>query len=633
MKKLFFSSVISASLALFGSLKDEFPLGVYWAWPHNANNAAAAGLDIDTYLDKSMATLRDLNCDSIWIVNGPYGESEKFLDLCQKYNIKAVLPTVFVEMYYQPFFGNLERYEKFAKDTVEGIGKKDALMGYVLKDEPRLNSLQQTDYFHQLLKRTDPKHRDSLVVVITSDIQTYIEDTSLPVLCTDVYLFGGYRSTVMPNTTEASQELYRSTCENAVAGARRSGKHLWIMPQYFTEVWGWTYFDENKRRWMEKDSYVHWRTPTVNEARWQTWEAVRCGAKGVVFFLANVKEELTKADIAPGTKVYEKKKKYFDMMLGQSFLKDRSNFETELTEIPREQALMYLGGKPTPAFEAIGKAYGKIAKAKGLLLKSEKAPYPAFFFTNPAFHSATFSVPNSTDLIGVIVNDDLNKKRTCRVYMTDCVESVKEIGGRDFELSSPKKNLRYFDLTLEPGDGVIVSAKFKNNRSGMQLMHEDFMRHLFKGRIADFVETRPNIACNNRGVGDLVYKKDATPSNKAAFTIANLTNSKTANNTFFLNVNSKKKDGNVWLYFDGKDVSVRAVRDVNAKELKTDIAHVEALGSKEKSEESSAGLVNLKFIPGMPTELPVGTTGLEFVLNSQDSYLREVYIWFSPLVK
>lgn len=72
-------------------LRDVFPLGVYWAWPHNGNNAEAAGLSVDDYLDRSMATLKSLNCDAIWVVNGPYDESAKFLDLCGRHGIGAVL--------------------------------------------------------------------------------------------------------------------------------------------------------------------------------------------------------------------------------------------------------------------------------------------------------------------------------------------------------------------------------------------------------------------------------------------------------------------------------------------------------------------------------------------------------------
>ena len=622
-----------SSLSAAGALKDEFPLGVYWAWPHNKNNAAVAGTDVDTYLDRSMATLRSLNCDAIWIVNGPYGESAKFLDLCEKHSIRAVLPTVFVEMYYQAFGGDLGRYEKYAEDTVRGIGGKKALMGYVLKDEPRLNSLQQTDYFHRLLKRTDPERRDSIVVAITSDIQTYVEDTSLPVLCTDVYLFGGSRSTVMPNTPESSQRLYRATCENAVSAAARSGKNLWIMPQYFGDVWGWSWFDEKHRHWMAAGSYVHWRLPTVSETRWQAWEAVRCGAKGVIFFLANPKHERTKADISSGGREYEKTKKYLDSVMKQPFLKDRSNLEPALAELPREQALTYLGGEPTPAFKALGEAYGKIARAKKFLVKAEKAPFPAFFPGAAHIRTATFSLPNANNLIGVVVNDDLEKERTCRVYMTDNVESVMEIGGEICKLSGSENAMRYFDICLKPGGGAVLAAKFKNNRPGMQLLHEDFMRHLYKGKMADFAETRANMACNNRGIGDLVYKKGVPISSAAAFTISNLTNPKTANNTVMLNLNLSKRQGNAWLHIDAKGVSVRAVSDRNAKELKSDVLHLEANGVRAVADDRRAGAssVALDAACGLPMQIPPGTTDLEFRLDAADSYLREIHIFFTPL--
>ena len=612
-------------------LKDEFPLGVYWAWPHNADNAKAAGMNVDSYLDRSMATLRSLNCSAIWVVNGPYGDSAKFLDLCERHGIKAVLPTVFVEMYYQAFAGDLGRFEKLAADTVSTIGGKSALMGYVLKDEPRLNSVQQTDYFHQLLKRADPRHRDSLVVAITSDIQTYVEDSSLPVLCTDVYLFGGSRSTVMPNTPEAARNLYRATCENAVSAAARRGKNLWIMPQCFSEVWGWNWWDENHRHWMQAGSYVHWRMPTPNETRWQAWEAVRCGAKGVVFFLANPKAERSKADISPNGREYKRIKSYLDNVMKQPFLKNKSNLEPALAELPREQGLMYIGGEPTPAFKSLGEAYGKIAKAKKLLLGAEKAPFPAFFPADPAFKAATYVVPGSVGMLGVVVNDDLEKERICRIYMADNVERVIEVGGKECALGKSDGALRSFELALKPGDGAVLAAKFRDGRPGMQLYHEDFMRHIYKGMVADFAETRANIACNNRGVGDLVYRKGVQPSSVPAFTISNLTNAKTANNTILLNVNARERDGNVWLHYEGRGVSVRAVLDAGAKALETDVFHLEANGAGSAAETNSgAPKVALDRLSGKPIAVPVGTTGLEFALDAADAYLREVHIWFTP---
>ena len=612
-------------------LKDEFPLGVYWAWPHNANNAKVAGMDVDSYLDRSMATLRSLNCDAIWVVNGPYDDSVKFLDLCERHGIKAVLPTAFVEMYYQAFVGDLGRYEKLAADTAAAIGGKAALMGYVLKDEPRLNSVQQTDYFHRLLKRADPRHRDSLVVAITSDIQTYVEDSSLPVLCTDVYLFGGTRSTVMPNTSEAARNLYRATCENAVSAAARRGKNLWIMPQCFSEVWGWNWWDENHRHWMQAGSYVHWRMPTPNETRWQAWEAVRCGAKGVVFFLANPKAECSKADISPGGREYKRIKSYLDNVMKQPFLKNKSNLEPALAELPREQGLMYIGGEPTPAFKALGEAYGKIAKAKKFLLKADKAPFPAFFPEDPTFKAATYAVPGSDGMLGVIVNDDLEEERICRVYMPDNVERVVEVGGSEYALSKSDGALRCFEMALKPGDGAVLAVKFRDRHPGMQLYHEDFLRHICKGRVADFAEMRANISCNNRGVGDLVYRKGAQCSSAPAFTISNLTNAKTANNTILLNVNARERDGNVWLHYEGRGVSVRAVLDAGAKALETDVFHLEANGAGSAAESNSgAPKVALDRQSGKPIAVPVGTTGLEFALDAADAYLREVHIWFTP---
>ena len=149
--------------------------------------------------------------------------------------------------------------------------------------------------------------------------------------------------------------------------------------------------------------------------------------------------------------------------------------------------------------------------------------------------------------------------------------------------------------------------------------------------MADFAETRANIACNNRGVGDLVYRKGTQPSSAPAFTIANLTNAKAANNTIFLNANVRNRDGNVWLHYEGKGVSVRAVLDAGAKALETDVFHLEANGVSSAAEANSGvPKVALGRQSGKPIAIPVGATGLEFTLDTVDAYLREVHIWFTP---
>ena len=142
-----------------------------------------------------------------------------------------------------------------------------------------------------------------------------------------------------------------------------------------------------------------------------------------------------------------------------------------------------------------------------------------------------------------------------------------------------------------------------------------------------------SLGVHHRGIGDLVYKKGVPVSSAAAFTISNLTNPKTANNTVMLNLNLSKRQGNAWLHIDAKGVSVRAVSDRNAKELKSDVLHLEANGVRAVADDRRAGAssVALDAACGLPMQIPPGTTDLEFRLDAADSYLREIHIFFTPL--
>lgn len=640
---LTFSLLLLVSFAAAADeLKDAFPLGVYWAWERNGANAAAAGTDRTNYVANALALCKAKNCDTVWIVNGPgKPDAPYFLDMCEKAGMKALINSSLMGYFVWGHDGDEAKVVQQLTKTAAAVGEKPALLGYILKDEPLHCSVQQIDYLHDLAKRIDPHHRDSTVVAMTPQIQTYLEDTSLPVLCMDIYHFGGNRSHLIPAPQRTSKGCYRATCQNAVTVAERRGKHVWIMPQSFCEIWGLTYYDDAGRQWCDPGTYIHWRMPTAAETRWQAWEAVRAGAKGVVFFLLNPNEERKEADVREGGKGYKNAQKSLKWFVSHDFMTDKRRIESEKTELPPETALTRCGGKSTPQFDALGEAFGRIAKAKDRLLKSRCAPFPVFFSADPdcatatfAIHRSTFNIQPSTSHLGVIVNDELNgAAREVVVSVPSNVESVREIGGGAYALSEAKDGLRTFALTLEPGDGRCVEATFKDGYAGMQLLHEDFLRHNYKGSVAAFAEARLCISYNVGGPKQLVYRENqAVTTNAPAFVVRNLTNPKTAINTAFMNINAKKRNGNVWLYAKGRSdgLRIRAVLDKDAKALETDTAHLEENAKAGEATTDAAPTMTLRPVPGLPVQLPVGTTGLEFYFDKKDASLVDVMLWFTP---
>ena len=631
-------AAVLAMVASAESFKEAFPLGVYWAWERNKANAEAAGLDTTNYVAKALALCKAKNCNSVWIVNGPSNPAApEFLDMCEKAGVKALLNTSLLHAFYNGLESDLGYVDRLARRTADSIGGKDALLGYILKDEPIMCCVQQVDYFYEVMKRIDPRHRDSTAVAMTPQIQTYIEDTSLPVLCTDIYHFGGLKSNLIPAPQGNSKSCYRATCANAVTVAEQRGKHVWIMPQAFYDIWGFHYYDEQGRHWCEPGTYIHWRMPTVAETRWQAWEAVRAGAKGVIFFILNSGTEYRKADVVEGGRLRAKIDKTLSWYRKHAVMHDKRRTENELTELPPELALTRFGGATTPQFDALGEAFGRIAKAKDVLLKCRRAPFPVFFSDDPDCTTATFAEPGRTDRAGVVVNDELNgKTRAITFAVPSNVTQVREIGGGEIALSAAKDGLRTFTLTLEPGDGRCLTASFRGDQPGMQLLHEDFLRHNTKGSVAAFVETRADISYNVGGPRSLVYRKEQAVTNAPVFTITGITNRKTANNTVALNLNRTKRNGNLWLSAVGSRTGLRAeaVLDKDAKAQETDIYHLQE-NAKDASAKGkdAAPTVPLALVRGMPTALPVGTTGIRFYLDEKNASLQDVKIWYTQELK
>ncbi len=62
------------------------------------------------------------------------------------------------------------------------------------------------------------------------------------------------------------------------------GKHSWFMGQMFGDVWG-RHWRKGDRMIVEPGSYLHWKMPSEAESRWQVWESLRLGSKGIFFYV------------------------------------------------------------------------------------------------------------------------------------------------------------------------------------------------------------------------------------------------------------------------------------------------------------------------------------------------------------
>ena len=73
------------------------------------------------------------------------------------------------------------------------------------------------------------------------------------------------------------------------------------MPGAFAEIWGDWYYDKDMNVVVQPGAFLNWRMPTAGETRWQVWEGLASGAKGVIYFVLFPPGNDRGASSAPGS--------------------------------------------------------------------------------------------------------------------------------------------------------------------------------------------------------------------------------------------------------------------------------------------------------------------------------------------
>ncbi len=617
-------------------LKDFFPTGVFWPWELTKPNADFAGKELWTFVEETMKTLHNNNCNAIWFVNiGPGEDARKLCTLAEKHQLKVLLNTDLL-LYYYHGFDSFDSMENAARKTTNSIGDCPALIGYILKDEPLFCSLAHCNYFYKLIKRIDQAKRDSIVVAMNRQTPSFLEETELPVICTDIYYFGADKSTNIPNPAKTSQQMFRLNVSGINLIADKHGKHSWLMPQMFAAVWG-RHYRKGDKTIVEPGSYLHWRMPSDAETRWQIWEAMRCGSKGIIFYILYPPVLLwTPPDQVKQGTPEEKMVKAMDAQAASAASWKTQELTKTRLEMDSGEAALQAGGKPTPQMLVMGKAFGHLRKYSDLLNSRQKADFPVFFPSDESTQTATFSVPNKSQLrYGVIVNDDLDKTRKIKVLLPLNISSVKNLNeDKDLAIKSDNPYFKSCELELASGDGCLLEAEFVNNQPGMLLMHEDFAQFAHKVKLNQNAQIERFGAF---GIEPFYGVKMTGDSAEPVFSIENLTNRKNADNTVFMNINNNKRQGVVYCMINGdlNGVEVKALTDSAKNGEQTNVAHLAESNSGKPSDKSAMKISNKiqadKFY--IPAVVPVGTTSLEFFIKNNVSRIDGVTIWFVPDVK
>ncbi len=618
-------------------LKNFFPTGVFWPWERTKRNADFAGKELWEFVEDTMKVLSENNCNTLWFVNLGTGVNvRKVCALAEKYKLKVLANNNLLRYYYNGF-DSFDNMEQSARKTVNAIGDCPALLAYVLKDEPQLCNLAHTNYFYKLMKRLDPNKRDSIVVTMNRQTQSFLEDSDMPVICSDIYYFGHNKSINIPNPAGTSQKMFRLNVAGMNKIAAQRNKHSWLMPQMFSDIWGRHYREGNKMV-VEPGSYLHWRMPTNAETRWQIWEAIRCGSKGLIFYVLFPPIPLMTPpeQVKPGSPEAKRLKSMDKRAKIAAGWKNQELTQTRIKLDDPAEAMLQPGGKPTPQMLTAGTAFKHLRKYAALLYSRRKADFPVFFSSGPKIKTATFCVPDKPYIrYGIIVNDDLNKSHKFKVLLPLNVNGVKNLNN-DSILTLKKEDSAFQSCELEllAGDGCLLEAKFVKNQPGMLLMREDFAQ-LSQHKVKINKENAKIERFGAFGIDPFYRIKMINNANKPVFSIENLTNRKSAVNTVFMNLNKSQKQGTVYCLVNGslKGVTIKAIADSSKAGEKTNVMHLAEKANKSGSKSVSRKNYVIKtdkfYIPAV---IPVGTTSMEFFLHPEDS-INNVVIWFVPNIK
>ena len=406
---------------------DFVPTGVYLSWERPAVCAAyfrgekitrwehhIDWNDVGQRLDVCVAN----HVDTLWVANLLPKDLPRLITECEQRNLKllACMATIEVKKQLYPAKSRkskeaiLAYYEKEVPNLVKIAGDSKTLAGWVLSDEPNLADFEVVEQVRQIYRKHDPNR--FCLVVSRPDITPQVAvKTALPVLCVDLYPFFAPGNPNGPSIELSSRSWFQRNARNMMKSIK--GKHAagWIMGMCFNEIWGPRKYDERYHMIALPGAYMHWRTPTLAEMRWQVWETLRSGAKGVFIY--------TLAPEAPDPKT---------ATLNPSPPKNVS--EDILAKQPTDMgpnALTNPDGSTTPQFIELGKIYKSIVPHKPLIHRWKPiTPWQAGFWAIDTNFQCFFD-PFERKHYAVIVNQELKNSRAIDVRIDDKRLSLYDI--------------------------------------------------------------------------------------------------------------------------------------------------------------------------------------------------------------
>lgn len=420
----------------------KFVRGTYFPFERVDWVAQKAKMERWSFVDKLLSQLRHrYHMDAIWVVNISTQDARRLCQLAERHGIGVFITPESV-VWWRHLRGK-EAALKIAKHAVESLGDLLALWAYVLVDEARVWEMAQMENIRSELASID-KNRISLMVTMTGDTEGAARYTQLPILTTDIYPFFAPKSPSGPNTPFASRAYYITCTERLVELAEATNKKAWVMPQVFAEIWGKWHYDEQMNAVIEPGAYWHWRMPTVGETRWQIWQAIFAGAKGVVFFVLFPAPNARKPDDPS------------DGPIPTAAIHPDWPRVSEKLATNAGTALLYNDGEPTPQLLAIAETFALLEPHRELLWRLKS--YIPLASASPPFRVASFFDPENGNAVIAVVNDDTDSERQGAITILPTTEKVWDLlKGEDLTLTVDKATgLPQINLSLPAGGGEIL---------------------------------------------------------------------------------------------------------------------------------------------------------------------------------
>ena len=307
--------------------------------------------------------------------------------------------------------------------------------------------------FYDWMKQVDPD-RDTVAVVMNRQSMSYLRDSKLPVICSDIYYFSDDNSIQLPAPRKVSQQEFTNALYSYGTAAELYGKHTWFMGQMFGDIWGRHWFN-GKKMVVYPGSYLHWRMPTEAESCWQIWEALRLGTKGVFFFVLYPPIPLT----IPPEKAVERRDlnriKAMDKAAAIAASWKKQKLVSEVIEVDPGEGMLLPGGKPTPQMTATMPVMRSIRANEQLLVNRRTADFPVFFSGDALTDTATFV--SGSRWIGIIVNRDLDNARNAVILLPENVAEVTDLGSKKkLEITPADEGFQRITLPLAAGNGALL---------------------------------------------------------------------------------------------------------------------------------------------------------------------------------